>query len=154
MSSNVVQIPLGPRSRVLIAHEHGMVRHALRKLIEAEDVAVIEVADGEAALNELDHGRFDLLILQLDLPEQNGADVILMHRVLLAHQQSRVEPPDVILTLPPEVRDNKALTDHLRSFGVAEFIDDEPRREVAGLVEMILRARMARQQGSGKPAAA
>ena len=154
MSSNVVQIPAGPLWRVLIAHERGMVRHALRTLIEAEDVAVVEVADGEAALNELDHGRFDVLILQLDLPEQDAANVVLMHHLLLAHQQIPPDPPDIILTLPPEVRGNKALTDHLRSLGVTEFIDDEPRSEVAGLVEMILRARMMRRHESGKPAAA
>lgn len=131
-----------------------MVRHALRTLIEGEDVAVIEVADGEAALTELDRGRYDLLVMQLDLPEQDGANVVLMHRLLLAYQQISPEPPDIILTLPPEVRGNKALTDHLRSLGVTEFIDDEPRSEVAGLVEMILRARMMRRHESDKPAAA
>ena len=154
MSSNVVQIPTGPLWRVLIAHERGMVRHALRTLIEAEDVAVVEVADGEAALTELDRGRFDLLILQLDLPEQDAANVVLVHQLLMAHPQIPLEPPDIILTLPPEVRDNKAIKDHLQSLGVTEFIDDEPRSEVAGLVEMILRARLLRRHESGKPAAA
>ena len=117
MSSNVVQIPTGPLWRVLIAHERGMVRHALRTLIEAEDVAVVEVADGEAALTELDRGRFDLLILQLDLPEQDAANVVLVHQLLMAHPQIPLEPPDIILTLPPEVRDNKAIKDHLQSRG-------------------------------------
>jgi CheY-like chemotaxis protein len=131
-----------------------MVRHALRTLIEAEDIAVVEVADGEAALTELERGRFDLLVLQLDLPEQDGANVVLMHRLLLAQQQIHLEPPDIIFTLPPEVRDNKAVTDRLRSLGVTDFIDDEPRSEVGGLVEMILRARMMRRHESGKPAAA
>ena len=46
-----------------------MVRHALRTLIEADDINVVEVADGEAALTELERDRFDLLVLQLDLPE-------------------------------------------------------------------------------------
>jgi CheY-like chemotaxis protein len=123
-------------------------------MIEAEDVAVVEVADGDAALNELHPSRFDLLILQLDLPEQSGVDVVLMHRWLLAYQQSAAEPPDIILTLPSAVRANSAATGRLRSLGVTELIDDEPRSEVAGLVEMILRARMTRGHSSGKPAAA
>ena len=131
-----------------------MVRHALRTLIEAEDVVVVEVSDGEAALTELDRGRFDLLVLQLDLPEQDGASVVMMHRLLLIHHSIPVEPPEIILTLPPEVRDNKAVLDRLRSLGITEFIDDDPRSEVGGLVEMILRARMMRRHESGKPAAA
>jgi len=154
VSSNVVHIRDGPLWRVLIAHERGMVRHALRTLIEAEDVVVVEVSDGEAALTELDRGRFDLLVLQLDLPEQDGTSVVMMHRLLLIHHQIPVEPPEIILTLPPEVRDNKAVLDRLRSLGITEFIDDDPRSEVVGLVEMILRARLMRWHESGKPTAA
>jgi CheY-like chemotaxis protein len=155
VSANVVQIPAGPRWRVLIAHQRGAVRHALRTLIEAEDVAVVEVPDGEAALAELTFVPFDLLILELDLPEQDGVSVVLTHRLLLAYRQRREEPPDIILTLPPEVRGSSAVTERLRSqLGSAEFIDDDPRSEVAGLVEMMLRARMARQDASGKPAVA
>jgi DNA-binding NarL/FixJ family response regulator len=154
MPSNIVQIPAGPQWRVLIAHERGLVRHALRTLIEAEDIAVVEAADGEAALAELDRGRFDLLILQLDLPEQDAANVVLMHRLLLCNQQGTAEPPDVVLTLLPEIRYNRAVVERLRSLGVTEFVDDEPRSEVAGLVEMILRARAMRRHASGRPAAA
>lgn len=154
MSSNIVRLPDGPVCRVLIAHERAMVRHALRTLIEAEDVVVVEVADGEAALTELDGGRFDLLVLQLDLPEQDGANVVLLHRLLLAHHQIPVEPPDVILTLPPEIRNNTAVADRLRALGITELIDDEPRSEVGALVEMILHARLMRRNASGKPEAA
>ena len=77
-----------------------------------------------------------------------------MHRLLLAHQQIAVEPPDIILSLPPQIRDNKTVTDRLRLLRITEFIDDEPRSEVGALVEMILRARMMRRGESGKPAAA
>lgn len=153
MTSNVVQLPTGPRWRVLIAHQRSMVRHALRTVIEAEDVAVVEVADGESALSELALARFDLLVLELDLPERDGTTVMLMHRIMLAHQQSRIEPPSIILTLAPEVRGNSALTDHLRTLGVAGLIDDAPRSEVASLVEATLQARAA-QLATGKPAAA
>ncbi len=153
MPSNVFPIPAGPRWRVLVGHARPLVRHALRTLIEAEDVAVVEVADGEAALTALERGRFDLLVLQLDLPEQDGARVMLMHRVLLTQQKgAAIAPPDVILTLPPEVRDNGTVLDRLRSLGVTELIDDEPRPEVAALVEMILRARTIRVHASGTAA--
>ncbi|MGE5089104.1 MAG: response regulator [Candidatus Levyibacteriota bacterium] len=153
MASNVIQLPTGPRWRVLIGHRRSDVRHALRTLIETDSVAVVEVADGEAALAALEYTRFDLLVLELDLPGKDGVTVMQLHRVLLAHESIRVPPPAIILTLAPEVRGNAALLDHLRTLGVAEVIDDAPRREVAGVVEEILRARAA-QTAADKPAAA
>lgn len=138
---------------MLIAHQRSDVRHALRNLIESENVAVVEAGDGEAALAKLDFTRFDLLVLELDLPLKDGLTVMQLHRMLLAHEHALIEPPPVILTLSPEVRGNATLTDHLRALGVREFIDDAPRAEVASLVEALLRARAA-ELDTGKPAVA
>lgn len=153
MASNVIQLPSGPRWRVLIAHQRTEVRHALRTLIEAENVAVVEVADGEAALAALESIQFDLLVLELDLPLKDGISVMQLHRVLLAHERFSFKPPAVIFTLAPEVRSNATLTDHLQTLGAAGIIDDAPRGEVANLVQEILQARAA-QPGAGKPAVA
>jgi CheY-like chemotaxis protein len=151
--SNVIPLPAGPHSRVLIAHRRHDVRNVLRTLIEGESVAVVDVSDAEAALAELERARFDLLVLELDLPLKDGVSVMQIHRMLLAHERIPVEAPAVILTLAPEVRGVMTLTDHLRSLGVAGFIDDAPRADAAALVEEILRARVA-ERVSGKPAAA
>jgi CheY-like chemotaxis protein len=152
-TSNVIHFPQGPRWRVLIGHQRSEVRHVLRTLVEAENVAVVEVADGDAALAELETMRFDLLVLELDLPVKDGVTLMQLHRVLLAHERVQVEPPAVVLTLAPEVRNNAALTDHLQTLGVAGFIDDAPRPEAATLIEATLQARAARL-ASGKPAVA
>jgi CheY-like chemotaxis protein len=153
MIANVLRLPTGPHWRVLIAHQRSDVRHVLRTLIESENVAIVEAADGDTALAELETRQFDLLVLELDLPRKDGVALMQLHRVLLAHESARSEPPAVIFTLPPEVRNNATLTEHLESLGVAGFIDDAPRPEVAALVESILHARAARLAG-GKPAAA
>jgi CheY-like chemotaxis protein len=153
MSSNVIELRHATRQRVLIAHQRGDVRHALRTLIEQESVSVVEAADGDAALAQLELGHFDLLVLELDLPRKDGITLMQLHRMLLAHEHVRSAPPPVVLTLPPEVRGNAALTDHLRSLGVAALIDDAPRPEVAQLVEGLLRARAAALD-QGKPAVA
>ena len=153
MASNVIHFPTGVRWRVLIAHQRTDVRHVLRTLIEAENIAIVEVDDGEAALEALERARFDLLVMELDLPLKDGVTVLQLHRMLLAHERGRVEPPAVILTLPPEVRSNATLTDHLQSLGVAGLIDDAPRPDVTSMVEAILQARAAPVAG-GKPAAA
>jgi len=92
-------------------------------------------------------------VLELDLPVKDGIAVMQLHRMLIAHEHVRIEPPAVVLTLPPEVRGNAALTDHLRTLGVIAFIDDAPRPGVASLVDDILRARAA-ESASDKPAVA
>ena len=153
MSATIIELSRREGWRVLVAHQRADVRHALRTLIEASNIAVAEVADGEKALSELEFARFDLLVLELDLPGKDGITVMQLHRVLLAHERTRVAPPAVILTLPPEVRGNATLTDHLRTLGVAAVIDDAPRPEVASVVESVLRERAA-QLLDGKPAVA
>jgi CheY-like chemotaxis protein len=150
--SNVIQLQAGPRWRVLIGHQRSDVRHALRTLIEAEDTSVVEAADGDAALGKLESMRFDLLVLELDLPAKDGVAVVQLHRMLLAHERMPVEPPAIIFTLPPEVRENPTLTDHLRSLGIAGIIDNAPRPDVAELVASTLRARAAHL--ADKPAVA
>ena len=130
-NSNVIQLQAGPRWRVLIGHQRSDVRHALRTLIEAEDTSVVEAADGDAVLGKLENMRFDLLVLELDLPAKDGVALVQLHRMLLAHERVPIEPPAIIFTLPPEVRNKATLTDHLRSLGIAGIIDNAPRPEVA-----------------------
>ena len=153
MAYNVLQLPAGPRWRVLIAHRRSDVRHVLRTLIEADGIAIVEVADGDTAFEELEHARYDLLVLELDLPAKDGVTLMQLHRVLLMHERIRVEPPAIIFTLAPEVRGNATLTDHLRTLGADGFIDDAPRSDAASLVETLLQARAATFAMS-KPSAA
>ena len=129
VASNVISISAGPRWRVLLAHQRGDVRHVVRTLIETEHTAIVEVADGEAAMAALERTRFDLLVLELDLPLKDGICVMQLHRLLLAHERIHDEPPAVVFTLASEVRGNAALTDYLQSLGVTGCIDDSPRPE-------------------------
>ncbi len=153
MASNVISISTGPRWRLLIAHQRSDVRHVVRTLIETEHTAIIEVSDGDAALMALEHGHFDVLVLELDLPVKDGVSVMQIHRLLLAHECSHVEPPAIVFTLAPEVRSNETLTDYLSSLGVAAFIDDAPRADAGALIEALLHVRGA-GRAHGKPAAA
>ena len=143
MTSNVVQLSTGPHWRVLVAHRRADVRHVLRTLIEADHVAIVEAADGDAAFEELERARYDLLVLELDLPGKDGVTLMQLHRVLLMHERIPVLAPAIVFTLPPEVRGNVTLTDHLRSLGADACIDDEPRSEAAVIFESLLQARAA-----------
>jgi CheY-like chemotaxis protein len=143
MSSNVFELPRALRRRVLIAHRQNHVRISLRKLIETGNTVVVEAADGEEALAVLESARFDLLVLQLDLPARDGVTVVQVHRMLLAHRRLAFDPPAVIFALAPEVRSNPALMDYLFKLGTAGLIDDAPRPEVAQMVNAVLLARSA-----------
>jgi len=146
MSSNIIELSRVVRWGVLVAHQSAVVRRALRTLIEARNITVVEAANGEAALGILESSRFDLLVLELDLPINDGVTVMQLDRVLLAHERVGVDRPAVLFTLAPEVRRGATLTDHLLSLGVAGFtgfIDDAPRSEVASLVAAVLQARAA-----------
>jgi CheY-like chemotaxis protein len=143
MSSNVFELPRALRRRVLIAHQQNHVRFGLRKLIETGNTVVVEAANGEEALAVLESTRFDLLVLQLDLPARDGVTVMQVHRMLLAHRRLPADPPAVIFTLAAEVRSNSALTDYLFKLGAAGLIDDAPRPEVAQMVTAVLLARSA-----------
>ena len=72
MTDNVVYIPVAPHWRLMIAHQHPQVRHVIRTLVETEHTSIVEVADGEAALVALERARFDVLVLELDLPVKDG----------------------------------------------------------------------------------
>ena len=48
----------------------------LKLALETEDIDVLWVQDGKSALHEMEKGRFDLIILDLKLPEMSGDEVL------------------------------------------------------------------------------
>lgn len=48
----------------------------LRQALESEDIDVVWVKDGESALQEMEKGKFDLVILDLKLPGLSGDEVL------------------------------------------------------------------------------
>jgi DNA-binding NarL/FixJ family response regulator len=68
---------------ILLVEDHAIVRSGIRKLLaDIPDMALTEVATGEAALPALGDAAFDLLILDLNLPGLGGLE--LLRRILAA----------------------------------------------------------------------
>jgi len=68
---------------ILLVEDHAIVRSGIRKLLaDIPDMALTEVATGEAALPALSDAAFDLLILDLNLPGLGGLE--LLRRILAA----------------------------------------------------------------------
>jgi DNA-binding NarL/FixJ family response regulator len=64
--------------RVLIADDHAVVRAGLRQFLQEERSIdeIGEAATGSAALEELRKRRWDLLILDLNMPDRSGIDIL------------------------------------------------------------------------------
>ena len=65
-------------ARVLIADDHAVVRAGLRQML-AEDDAVGEIgeaATGQQTLERLREGHWELLILDIGMPDRSGLDIL------------------------------------------------------------------------------
>jgi DNA-binding response OmpR family regulator len=78
------------KQRVLVVDDEPMVREVLARYLEQEGYRVEVASDGDQALDAVGSTSFDLLLLDLMLPERDGIDVF---RVL----QQEKDPPAVIM---------------------------------------------------------
>ena len=64
--------------RILIVDDHAVVRAGLRQFLLEEPAYqdVEEAATGDQALDKLRQGRWDLLILDINMPGRNGIDIL------------------------------------------------------------------------------
>jgi DNA-binding NarL/FixJ family response regulator len=83
------------KATIVIADDHPVFRRGLRMVVESEPgmQVVSEVDDGAAALTAITENRPDLAILDINMPEMNGFEVV---RRLSA---SRLETGVVFLTM-------------------------------------------------------
>jgi DNA-binding NarL/FixJ family response regulator len=85
-------------TRVLIADDHGIVRHGLRDILTTRlgSVAVSEARDAGEAINFLVQEDWDLVLLDINLPGRSGLEVL--------EEAKRLRPktPVLVLTSYPE----------------------------------------------------
>jgi DNA-binding response OmpR family regulator len=63
------------RPRILIAEDDESLRALIRLTIEVGDLEIREVADGEAALEDAQRSRPDLVLLDWSMPGRSGLEV-------------------------------------------------------------------------------
>ena len=70
------------RIRVMLAEDHSMVRQGLKQLIELEDdiKVVVEAADGIQAVDYYNIERPDVVLMDINMPKQNGLQALEMIR--------------------------------------------------------------------------
>ncbi len=62
---------------LLVVDDDGQVRHVLARLLRAYGADVETAPGGAQAMVKIDHGNYDALLLDLDMPGVTGLDVLL-----------------------------------------------------------------------------
>ncbi|MGB6975238.1 MAG: response regulator [Terracidiphilus sp.] len=79
------------RRRILVADDDAAIRHGISRLLENAGFEVSEAADGLAALNAIQEEPFDLVFLDIWMPQLSGLEV-------LARIRTGTSRPKVIVT--------------------------------------------------------
>jgi DNA-binding response OmpR family regulator len=66
----------GPAARVLVVDDDAAVRRVVQHALEREGFAIAEAGDGAHALDELRDGAVDLVVLDINLPNVGGFEVL------------------------------------------------------------------------------
>ena len=67
---------MSSRASILVADDEVEIREGLELLLESEGYRVSSVNTGEAALARVDEQPFDLLLLDVSLPDRNGLELL------------------------------------------------------------------------------
>ena len=73
------------RLNVLVAEDNKFNQQVIRRLLERQGHTVRTVGDGKEALATIKEEAFDLLLLDINMPEMDGLDVV---RTIREHERS------------------------------------------------------------------
>ncbi|MDX2001182.1 MAG: response regulator transcription factor [Chitinophagales bacterium] len=67
--------PFMKKIKILIVDDHPMIRHGIKSLLDGDQYEVSdEASNGEEALQKLARAKFDLVIMDIKMPEMNGIE--------------------------------------------------------------------------------
>lgn len=76
MTGRPAPTPRDPSGRILIVEDNRNLALGVRRALETEGYEVVHVVRGDDALERLEDGRFDLVVLDLMLPGASGFEVL------------------------------------------------------------------------------
>jgi CheY-like chemotaxis protein len=101
------------KKRVLLVEDNQLFAMVYKDLLSKEGYEVTHVAEGDAALSALQHATYDVVLLDLMLPEMDGAEVLRRTRT----RNQTFQTPVIVLT----ESDLNAARTEMKPFGVKQF---------------------------------
>jgi len=102
---SAVAVAAGGATRVLVADDDPQMRRLIRSVLEREGFEILEAGDGLDALETIERGGVDLVILDLEMPRLDGFGVLEELRA----QMRTAGLPVIILTAQHGESEEKAL---------------------------------------------
>lgn len=120
--------------RILLVDDHAIVRVGLKQMLTDafEQLDVTEVGTGQEALAKVQEGSWDLVVLDINLPDTNGLDVLKKLKAL------RTGLPVVVLSFHPE---EQYAVRALKSGASAYVTKDTAPQELATAIKTVLAGR-------------
>ncbi len=128
------------KRRVLVVEDNQFTATLYKKVLEREGYEVIHIANGRSAFEAILDQKFDLVMLDLMLPEMDGLEIL--KQVHARDQQ--FQTPVVVLS---EV-DLAAVREQVRNYGVKQFLT-KTGADALKIVEAIGAATAAAVEGKG-----
>lgn len=85
--------------KLLVIDDHTLFRAGLKSLLERRKIDVAEAGDGESGMKLLAEEEFEIILLDLRMPDMSGLEVLQWLR------QSRIKTPVVMLSTSSEEKD-------------------------------------------------
>jgi DNA-binding response OmpR family regulator len=121
--------------RLLIVEDEQQLRRALKKGLESEGYSIDEAADGKTALEKKEINNYDLILLDINLPEVDGFEVCKSIR------SSNDDTPIIMLTARTEI-DDKLTGLHQ---GADDYIEKPfSFRELQARIEAVMRRKVGK----------
>lgn len=126
--------PQTAKLRILLVDDHAIVRVGLKQMLADafERLEVIEVGTGQEALAKVQEASCDLVILDINLPDTNGLDILKKLKTL------RSGLPVVVLSFHPE---EQYAVRALKSGASAYVTKDTAPQELATAIKTVLSGR-------------
>jgi len=89
-------LPLLPAAHILLVEDIAANRQVIGKFLQDSPVTLIEAVNGQQAVAQAMTGRFDLILMDVEMPEMDGLEA---SRQIRAWEAERGRPPVPIVTL-------------------------------------------------------
>ena len=124
----------GPLIRILVADDHQIVRAGISQFLADErDLSIVaEAATGSEVLAQIRHKDFDVVLLDIAMPDKNGIDTL---RVI------RQTKPDLAVLVLSNYPEEQYAINMLRAGANGYICKDAPPEEMIRAIRLVARGR-------------